>query len=148
MILLPKNSKNLNIFGKKSNKKGIFTLFRVDFRKSYFFLLFSESHPILGVNPILRSNPDFVLKIPDTTQILSWKIVKKRYFISIFSQKIFKKDKKHRGVCVCVWWAGLLRPWQTIGTAGSFYPIVPANESADNSDDIFFRPARDSNHRP
>ena len=59
MNLQPKNGKKYHIFGKKRNKKFIFTHFRVTlpyFPKKVLFLTF------FGVAPDFGSQPDFKIK--------------------------------------------------------------------------------------
>jgi hypothetical protein len=89
-IYSQKMTKNIT-FLEKNRIKSLFFLILGShypiFQKRYFFLLFSESHPILGVNPILRSNPNFNLNIQifsgKTCNYLPFNVVKSPIFLCV-----------------------------------------------------------------
>ena len=86
MNLQPKNGKKYHIFGKKRNKKFIFTHFRVTlpyFPKKVLFLTF------FGVAPDFGRQPDFKIKFEFSRK----KRCKKVFYYNILTQKWLKNGK-------------------------------------------------------
>jgi len=134
MILQSKNGKKYYIFGKKSDKKFIFTHFRVTlpyFPKKVLFLTF------FGVAPDFGSQPDFKIKFEFSRK----KRCKKVFYYNILTQKWLKNGKTGEGSSPSYLRNPLttgqdLSNWISLGLLDTD-PAVP-----------IVWPARDSNPRP